>query len=443
MGKQEAAPSDYPGWVDTRQNHPNGGVDPTTLAAPLRARLAEICAEAIAQTDAGELPQQVRPVARFAPAKRARSGEQVLLGALGDGSRFRELVRSWAEEHRPELVDLTAPDPVHAAAAAVLRAEPTAAHLAELVAMRAGDATLRAERDSALAKLNRVSSELAELREHKQTRGEHADTEADKLRSRLREKGTQLRSARDEADAASAALAELRAETELEVKRIEAERDAERARAEAERERARMAAQEAATARAAAKQARAADETRLALLVETIEGAAAGLRGELGIGEPGVRPADLVEGASAARGSSTQVRDVGALDALLRMPAAHLIVDGYNVTKTGYPELSLVDQRDRLARQLAALAARTGAECTLVFDGAGVTAHKVWPRGVRVLFSEPDVQADDVIRDLVAAEPHGRPLVVATSDREVVRTVRSSGAHAVSSPVLVSRLSRV
>jgi predicted RNA-binding protein with PIN domain len=61
---------------------------------------------------------------------------------------------------------------------------------------------------------------------------------------------------------------------------------------------------------------------------------------------------------------------------------------------------------------------------------------------VRVLFSDPGVLADDVIRDLVAAEPHGRPLVVATSDRAVVQSVRRRGAHAVPSAVLLARLVR-
>ena len=123
---------------------------------------------------------------------------------------------------------------------------------------------------------------------------------------------------------------------------------------------------------------------------------------------------------------------VAALDALLAVPSVHLVVDGYNVSKTGYPELPLADQRTRLAGQLAALAARTGVEITVVFDGAGVVAAPTrGSRGVRVLFSDPGVLADDVIRALVAAEPQGRPVVVATSDRAVVdvgaaRTVRTA-----------------
>jgi predicted RNA-binding protein with PIN domain len=162
-------------------------------------------------------------------------------------------------------------------------------------------------------------------------------------------------------------------------------------------------------------------------------GAVAGLRRELALGGGGPRPADLVAGAQTAqRGSALD--GLAALDAMLAVPSVHLIVDGYNVSKTGYPDLPLADQRTRLVGQLAALAARTSVEITVVFDGAGVvTAPPRGSRGVRVLFSDPGVLADDVIRSLVAVEPEGRPIVVATSDRAVVDSVRKRGAYTVPS----------
>ncbi len=55
----------------------------------------------------------------------------------------------------------------------------------------------------------------------------------------------------------------------------------------------------------------------------------------------------------ATRGG-TAVGSVAALDALLAVPSLHLVVDGYNVSKTGYPELPLADQRSRLVGQLGA-----------------------------------------------------------------------------------------
>jgi hypothetical protein len=53
------------------------------------------------------------------------------------------------------------------------------------------------------------------------------------------------------------------------------------------------------------------------------------------------------------------------------------------------------------------------------------------------------VLADDLIRSLVGAEPEGRPLVVVTSDRAVVDSVRRAGAHPVPSSVLLGRLARI
>ncbi len=109
----------------------------------------------------------------------------------------------------------------------------------------------------------------------------------------------------------------------------------------------------------------------------------------------------------------------------LAMPRSRLVVDGYNVTKAAWPTAPLEAQRSRLMGALAPLVARTGAETTVVFDAAD-TDHRppvAAPRGVRVLFSPRGVIADDVIRDLVAAEPAGRVVVVVTADQEIARDV--------------------
>jgi predicted peroxiredoxin len=249
-----------------------------------------------------------------------------------------------------------------------------------------------------------------------------AEIELERLRKRLREQGVKLREAKDAAEAAAAEVDRIQERTADEVKRLTSERDRERERAETERGKAQRAIADAEVARQSAREARQADEVRLALLVDTLDGAVTGLRRELALGGTGPRPADLVRGASASQGAVGRVEDPAALDRLL----------------------SLSDQRDRLVHQLAVLAARTGAEVTLVFDGAGVVAvPAAAPRGVRVLFSDPGVLADDVIRALVTAEPEGRPVVVVTSDRAVADSVRRRGAHPVPSAVLLARLGRV
>jgi predicted RNA-binding protein with PIN domain len=104
--------------------------------------------------------------------------------------------------------------------------------------------------------------------------------------------------------------------------------------------------------------------------------------------------------------------------------------------------MPLEAQRNRLVQGLAALAARTGAEVTCVFDGADVEAPAVaLGPGVRVRFSPHGQTADELIRRLVAAEPVGRPVTVVSSDREVADGVRRSGARAVDSAALVGLLS--
>ena len=138
------------------------------------------------------------------------------------------------------------------------------------------------------------------------------------------------------------------------------------------------------------------------------------------------------------------VDDPALLEQLLALPRVHMVVDGYNVTKTAWPDLSLEKQRDRLMGALAPLVARSGAEVTVVFDAADKKERPLVnrPRGVRVLFSPVGVIADDVIRELVAAEPQGRPVVVVTTDQAVVRDVTKAGARAVASAALARLLAR-
>ena len=187
--------------------------------------------------------------------------------------------------------------------------------------------------------------------------------------------------------------------------------------------------QQLAATRRGARDDRDAATTRTRLLVDTLADAVHGLRRELALPAVDVLPADLVDAVDPTRpspadttGRALRVDDPVLLDQLLALPQVHLVVDGYNVTKTGYPALALDRQRQRLLGDLAPLVARTGAEVTVVFDGAELqhVPPVAGPRGVRVRFSPPGVIADELIRRLVAAEPQGRPLVVVSTDREVV-----------------------
>ena len=444
-----------------------------TLPEAVRSRLAALASAALDALPEADVPLSLRRLAYFTPAKRARlgvagccprcatrrrSGPRCSPGGPSARPSTRPSTRpsSQTGRHQTEQLDCadaTAADAPSAAAAAILANAPDAAALVATVARHSDAASARAERDVALAKVDKLTTEVERLRaELIAARGlvrdaERArDDELDRMRRKLSDQGNRLRRAADAGQVAEAALAEQRRAATEGSAVARAERDREHAKAERERLAAEQAAAELAAARQSAREARQADEVRLDLLLDTLSGAVGGLRRELGLGSgpdrTGLRPADLVPGVSGpARGG--RVGDVAGLDRLLALPSAHLIVDGYNVSKTGYPELTLADQRARLVGQLAALAARTGAETTVVFDGAAVGGLATRaPRGVRVLFSDPGVSADDVIRAVVAAEPDGRPVVVASSDRAVADSVLRRGAYPVPSAVLLARLVR-
>jgi predicted RNA-binding protein with PIN domain len=136
---------------------------------------------------------------------------------------------------------------------------------------------------------------------------------------------------------------------------------------------------------------------------------------------------------------------VAAAEHLLRTPGAVLVVDGYNVTMAGWPELGAAEQRRRLVALLADLAARTSTRVEVVFDGAevdtgAVTVPAPARQWVRVRFSPPDVEADDVVLDLVAQLPASRPVIVASSDNRVRQGARRGGANLLYSRQLLDTL---
>lgn len=136
---------------------------------------------------------------------------------------------------------------------------------------------------------------------------------------------------------------------------------------------------------------------------------------------------------------------VEAAEHLLRTPSVVLVVDGYNVTMAGWPELRAADQRRRLVVALSDLAARTATRVEVVFDGAEVeppTVPAPTRQLVRVRFSDPGVEADDVVIDLVGRIPAATPVVVASSDNRVRDGARRRGANLLHARQLVAVLRR-
>lgn len=461
--------------------------DPRDDAAPapagdlpeeVRTSLVRTAAEVLGTLDAAAVPAGLRQVQRFAPRRRASAGAQPLWHALEHDEAFRgRVARVWSHA-RPELADALVTGAAASDADADAGAAPGGVAVlgtAEPADVAAGAWLLRPEGWPVLAQ--EAVARMVDPREAAdgapvdarlaaaQRRAERAEAEVARL-------GVELGTARLEAARALDEAATLRREQ----RRLRS--DADRARsegrqalaaAEAERAAAERARAEAAAASAHADEQRRAataehvaarGEVRLAqdvatvrarLLLDTLVDAGAALRHELALPPVDVRPADAVAPRAAVEGHrptsrGREVHDPALLDELLALPHAHLVVDGYNVTKSGYPQLTLTEQRRRLVDQLANVAARTGAEVTCCFDGqpgsrapAGTPGT---PRNLRVLFSVGEI-ADDLIRRLVHAEPAGRVVVVVTSDQQVANDVQAAGAWAVPAETLLARLSRL
>lgn len=441
---------------DELSGRSDDGPEPA-LPEPVRQRVVNLASAALPALGTEDLPVPLRRVAKFAPNRRARLGGPAIAAHLASDPLFRQRVAARVLEQAGELGAAVragrppaAADPVEVAALAYLARPEGWGELVE-----AAGATIRAEVESAAVR------ELIREAEQRAARAEHdlavARVEADKLRAELARVRDELGRLREEYRALARALRESQARERKANEMLATERGrANRARADHEAElrrlRAKLAEAESAAgvARQTAKETRAADNARLWLLLETIGQAATGLRRELALGPADRLPADLVAdefgerpGALAAAARALAADDPARLDDLLALPRAHLIVDGYNVTKRGFGEMSLEQQRKRLITGLAGIAAQTGDEVTVVFDGAervhGLPPH---PRNVRVLFSRKGETADELIRRLVRAEPPGRPLVVVSSDREVADGVRRHGAYPVEADALLRRLDR-
>jgi predicted RNA-binding protein with PIN domain/molybdopterin converting factor small subunit len=291
-------------------------------------------------------------------------------------------------------------------------------------ALRTALTRARDEAAAAGAARTELEEELAKLR--RELRRQRAD--ADRARAAVREVE---RRATEEQDRLSTALAE----------RDELVRQLERQTQEAR--------EQLAVARRSARDGKSLAEVRTRLLLDTIVDSASALRRELALPPAAQTPAELVaeqlittepaNTAAPARGRDGD--DPEFLAEVLRLPRAHLLVDGYNVTMEGFGARPLIDQRRLLVDGLSALAARTSAEITCCFDGAeleGRTQGLV--RGVRVLFSDPGTTADDLIGRLVRAEPAGRVLAVISSDGEVIAAAVAAGARSFRSTVLLRLL---
>ncbi|WP_210502497.1 NYN domain-containing protein [Nocardioides xinjiangensis] len=406
--------------------------EPAPLPERLRLRVVALVSAVLPSVT--PVPPSLRKVAGFAPARRARLGASAIWAALEDDV-FREHAGVQVAAVPP-----AAGDSLDAAARAWLTREEGWESVVSEAVDSLGDDEVRDDR--AQAELARLAAQVASLQAELATlRAEHREeldrvrAEHKVLRQRLGEARGVLRAAEEERDTARAARDAALATAETATRTAEA--DVRRLRAQLEEAESGLAA-----TRRDARSEREAASIRARLLLDAVVDAATGLRRELALPAVSGAPADAVEaelaGIDAAPTSSAPATPA-LLEQTLAMPRARLVIDGYNVTKEAWPTASLEAQRSRLVSALGPLVARSGAETTVVFDAAGSTTRTAMPapRGVRVVFSPEGVIADDVIRQLVAAEPRGRVVVVVTGDQAVARDVGREGARVVPASALL------
>lgn len=432
-------------------------VNTDPLPADARAAMISIASDAIGRMPVTQVPTAIRKSAAFAPARRAKLVGRQIAEALASDDEFRAQLGVQVRAMVPRtVVALETKDELEpselASAAAVAYLVRTDGWQDVVAAAEAAQRHHRGGSEAhAAATVERLTTQLLQAR-----------AEAKQQRTRLREHiealkqdnaGLRRTLGQTRVELKDAQSRTARALDDLEDVRRSAEVAARETAADVRRLRAKVSdlESESSATRRVARDDRDAEVVRLRLLLETIAEAASGLRRELSLPASSALPADGVAAlepgvvsAASSVGRALLSDDPLLLRRLLELPRLHLVVDGYNVSKEAWPSAPLEQQRTRLVAGLAGLVGGKGVETTVVFDGADLlhTPAVPSPRAVRVRFSPPGVIADDIIRQLVAAEPSGRPVVVVSTDREVAESITKMGARSVASAALVAVLGR-
>ena len=393
------------------------------LPEAVRARLVSLVAASLG--DVTPLPAALKQVAGFAPARRARLGAAAIMAELERDDELRERVA------------IAGPGPGHgrrrrrgrAGLAGALRGlagrrtprpragAPSRATAASRSSASSGSATAP----------RRPTGRCARQRRSHKAALDALKAEVSTLRRTLGETRTKERAAREEAEAARSRAEETAARLERELRQLRAQVTKLEEQAGEQRRQTRSDRDEV--------------TIRARLLLETINDAAVGLRRELGLPSVSGNPGDRVEAPLADEGTREPTLD--RVDGAEQpgparaVPRAAQVPPDHRRLQRHQGHLADASASRRSAPGCSpccrALVARTNAEATVVFDAAASETRPVVasPRGVKVLFSPVGVIADDVIRDLVAAEPAGRVVVVVTEDRELADDVRRAGARVV------------
>ncbi len=430
--------------------------EPRALPALLRGRVVALASQGLGRMPLPQLPPALRKSASFAPAKRAKLVGNQIAQAVEDDPEFREHLATQVRAVASDLAarvesgdpDEISDDLVVEAGAYAFLARPEGWHTwVDRALERLSTAAPTGGDDAAAIEklqtdLSRSRGETKAVREKLKAQIDQLKADNAQLRRTLGHVRVQLKEAEEGADRATSAADSTRRDAEAAARAADAEQRRLRQRIE-------QLESDQAASRRAGRDDKDSEVMRLRLLLDTIMESTSGLRRELALPPAEVLPADTVQSVqpeaaspTAGVGRALLNDDPTLLRKLLDIPRSHLIVDGYNVSKTAWPTAPLDQQRSRLTSGVAGLVGGRSVETTIVFDGADLTHPPgvTSPRGVRVRFSPPGVIADDLIRQLVSAEPMGRSVIVVSTDREVAESVTKMGARSVASTALIKAM---
>jgi predicted RNA-binding protein with PIN domain len=134
------------------------------------------------------------------------------------------------------------------------------------------------------------------------------------------------------------------------------------------------------------------------------------------------------------------------------MGVPFLVIDGYNLlhaaglARVRYAHGDLERARHRLLGMICEkLSPAEQLRCTVVFDAREAASHIAREQkhhDVRVLFSPPEFEADDLIEQLIAQHPAPKQLVLVSGDHRLHKAARRRGARPVDSDAFWERLQK-
>lgn len=115
-----------------------------------------------------------------------------------------------------------------------------------------------------------------------------------------------------------------------------------------------------------------------------------------------------------------------------------LLIDGYNLlNSSSFPvpeQLDLEGKREHLIRLLKSYAGRNHLKIILVFDNSQKPSRQVsGSKHLKIIFTSPNKEADDVIKEMVRSEKSSADLTVVSSDLAIRFAAKDHGVSNISS----------